>query len=197
MRSIGIQTDGYLLPYPPDSSWLKRNREFDKDSNHTLDEPFSNKLESNHNLSRIDKTEEVEHQEESLKDMIEEIQTPNNNLSLTTIPSGDPLTKKKQSHRILTKSQNIPSTTTVVGRGRLGKKVYVDPNTFIRDEDITDSYSSNDSYSYPSHFSINGKSIPNSFASKPKFQPKKFSKRPNQDEIDDSSIISNITTSPR
>lgn len=200
MRSIGIQTDGYVLPYPPDSSWLKKSRENETQStNHSI-------IETGNNLSNTQKTDDLQ-EEPSLKDIIEEIQISNSNLQSTSIPSGDPLTKKKQSHRILTKSQNNPTTTAIIGRGRLAKKVYVDPTLFVRDDDITDSYSSNDSYSYPNQFSVNGKSISNSNANanvnvtnvtvKPKSQPKKTYKRPNQDETDDNSIISNITISPR
>jgi hypothetical protein len=204
VRSIAVQTDGYVVPYPPESSWLKKK--IDSEPQRIPDiRPVSQ--EDTSSIEVDDENTKLQSESETnLAEMIDEI-----NKTQSLIPqgvvsgSGDPLTKKRASHRPNTKNQH--QSTSVVGRGRLAKKVYVDPNSFIRDEDLTDSISTFENTSHPSLFSVSGKSFSGRVPSKSKPQSKMSNRRPHppldDDRIsyplmaDDNSVISNITISPR
>lgn len=132
-------------------------------------------------------------------DIVNEISHSRN--GLRNVTSGDPLTKKKSSYRAMPTTQKVAQSNT--GRSRHTKKVYVDPNTFIRDEDIcTDSISTNETSSQ-SLFSVSGKSIGGRVVqnkSKPQSTIKPHPPndgRISENNMDDNSVISNITLSPR
>jgi hypothetical protein len=199
---VAIQTDGYVLPYPPDSSWLKK-KTYDLDtSQELLEPPLSVGSQERNEMSTEDmksNTAELTDSNSNLAEIIDEMNKTNTN----TIPVADPLSKKRPSRKNLSLNQS----PAVTGRSRLVKKVYVDPNSFMRDEDINDSLSTLETSSHPSLFSVSGKSISGRVSNKQKPQSKMSIRRPHppnsgegrhlSETMDDNSVISNITLSPR
>jgi hypothetical protein len=196
LRSVAVQTDGYVLPYPPESSWLKKKTETDT-SPVPPDPTHSISRERNIEDKKSNPTE-IE-SETNLAEIIDEMNKTNS----AALPVADPLSKKRPSRK------NQTQSPAIAGRSRLVKKVYVDPNSFIRDEDLHDSLSTLETSSHPSLFSVSGKSISGrvSNPSKPKPQSKMSLRKPHPpnsgegrhlaDSMDDNSVISNITLSPR
>lgn len=198
LRSVAVQTDGYVLPYPPESSWLKKKN--DTEPPHVLPDPTNSISDRN--------TEDMQSMTESdtylasganLAGIIDEMNKTNSG----PLPVADPLSKKRPSRK------NLNQSPAVSGRSRLVKKVYVDPNSFLRDEDLNESLSTLETSSHPSLFSVSGKSISGRVChqTKPKHHTKNSIRKPHppnsgegchpSDAMDDNSVISNITLSPR
>jgi hypothetical protein len=202
VRSIAVQTDGYVMPYPPESSWIKKK--IDPEPPQKQTDILSASQQDD--VSSIEREAELANalqseSEVTLAAMIDEMNKSQSIIPQGPVAVGDPLTKKRPSHRSNVKSQH--QSSAVVGRGRLAKKVYIDPNSFIRDDDVSDSYSTIETASL---FSVSGKSISGSGPNKSKPQSKMSNRRPHppQDDdrmlsysADDNSVISNITISPR
>lgn len=184
---MAVQTDGYLLPYPPDSTWLR---------SHALNESPSMLRDSLVPQQIFDGERALSKEDSHLVGLVHEMSQSYSAPRNTS--TGDPLSKKKSSYRTKAAHQSNG------GRNRHAKKVYVDPNTFIRDEDLTDSLSTIEISSHPSLFSVSGKSIAGRVVptkSKPpssmKPHPPGESTRLSDNVMDDNSVISNITLSPR
>jgi hypothetical protein len=188
-RSVAVQTEGYLLPYPPNSSWLKKNNESISEINQ---ESHSTKQEASNEV--LEKSSDfLEERNNLLENMIQG--SASKEKLQSSILIGDPLAKKRPTHR----SYKSQLGTSLTGKGRLAKKVYVESNSFLRDDDI----SSQESSLHQDHISINGRSI-NNRPIKSRTQPRKTDQKLSREEannsdpgMDDNTIISNITISPR